>query len=532
MTVDTEPHLAALLEARKERRRAPPYIPQVDSEVQGLLDTFFAQELPGSTVSDVSRLGGGASKEQFVFSLTRPGENAKQYVLRMDPQEAITETSRSREWDILRAMRGTVPVPQVLAIDEDARIFPRPALIMEMMPGVPKPTGIDLSVTGLGTVLGDPLRGKIRPQYADLLAKIHNFDWRAADLASYAAPDADPGQATRWLINFWKELLEQDVVAKEPVLRLATQWLEANVPPCDDPCLVHGDFRTGNYLFDEDSGHITAVLDWEMSYIGDRHADFGWLLQPVFGTHIDGQFRASDIFDGTDDFIAAYEQAGGRPVDRARLHYFTIFNNWKSYILVSVLGIRAAKEAHNHQDVLLTFLACHRPPIYRRACAPARSGRYAMNPSVQDRLDSCVRALEHVILPALPDSASLAREQTMIVMGQVQIIRAQLDAAAGFEQEEADDLAAMAEAICVAASGKTAGLRTALDAADCDIPRNRTAALQDAIDAFLKTFDEQGGPPPAIATVICEYGARRAHKDRVWFSAMGFDAGFVPGGGA
>ncbi|MGB3754456.1 MAG: phosphotransferase family protein [Parerythrobacter sp.] len=363
--IDTEPHLAALLEQRKARRAAPPYIPQVDSEVRGLLEKFFAREEPGATIGDVSRLGGGASKEQFVFSLTTKGGEPQRYVLRMDPEEAITETSRSREWDVLRAMKGVVPVPQPIWIDAEGSTFPRPALIMEMMPGSPKPTSLDLSVTGLGTVLGDPLRDTIRPQYLDMLVAIHNFDWRSADLPSFAAPeeggDADPKQATRWLIGFWKELLEQDAVAKEPVIRLATQWLEANIPDCDELSLVHGDFRTGNYLFDEATGEVTALLDWEMSYIGDRHADFGWLLQPVFGTVIDGTFRASDIFAGEDDFIAAYEAAGGRPVDRKRLQYFTVFNNWKSYILVSVLGMRAAKEAHNHQDVLLTFLAATGP---------------------------------------------------------------------------------------------------------------------------------------------------------------------------
>ena len=361
-TIDTEPHLAAsLLEARKARRTAAPYVPQVDSEVASLLERFFAREEPGAAVGDVARLGGGASKEQFVFSLTRPGGAPERFVLRMDPEEAITETSRAREWDVLRAMKGVVPVPEPVWIDADGAHFPRPALIMEMMPGTPKPSSVDLSVTGLGTVLGDPLRGKIRPQYLDMLVAIHNFDWRSADLPSYAAPDADPKQATRWLIAFWKELLEQDVVAREPVIRLATQWLEANVPDCDELSLVHGDFRTGNYLFDEASGEVTAMLDWEMSYIGDRHADFGWLLQPVFGTVIDGVFRASDIFEGEEDFIAAYEAAGGRPVDRERLRYFTVFNNWKSYILVGVLGMRAAKEAHNHQDVLLTFLAATAP---------------------------------------------------------------------------------------------------------------------------------------------------------------------------
>ncbi len=339
----------------------PPYVPQSDTAVEALLAGYFALHEPSAEVGNVARLGGGASKEQFVFSLARPDGEAKRYVLRMDALEGITETSRQREFEILRAMEGVVPVPRPVWIDADANHFPQPALIMEWVAGTPKPSTITLSVTGLGTVLGDPLRGLIRPQYLDLLSRIHNFDWRGADIPNYAAPDSDPKQATRWLIQFWKALLEQDAVVREPVLRLATQWLEANVPDCDDPRLVHGDFRTGNYLFDEASGQITAVLDWEMSYIGDIHADFGWLLQPVFGTKIDGAFRVSDIFDGPEDFIAAYQTASGNMIDRAKLHYFTVFNAWKSYILVSALGMRAAREQHNHQDVLLTFLAATGP---------------------------------------------------------------------------------------------------------------------------------------------------------------------------
>ncbi len=339
----------------------PPYVPQSDVAVEALLAGYFAMHEPGSTVGDVARLGGGASKEQFVFSLTSADGAAKRYVLRMDALEGITETSRTREYEILRAMEGVVPVPRPVWIDADATHFPQPALIMEWVAGTPKPSTITLSVTGLGTVLGDPLRGLIRPQYLDLLSRIHNFNWRSADIPSYGAPDADTKQATRWLIQFWKELLELDAVVREPVLRLATQWLEVNVPDCDDPRLVHGDFRTGNYLFDEASGQITTVLDWEMSYIGDIHADFGWLLQPVFGTKIDGVFRVSDIFDGPEDFIAAYEATSGNAIDREKLHYFTVFNAWKSYILVSALGMRAAREQHNHQDVLLTFLAATGP---------------------------------------------------------------------------------------------------------------------------------------------------------------------------
>ncbi|MGD1953965.1 MAG: phosphotransferase family protein [Sphingomonadales bacterium] len=358
--IDTEPQLAELLEKRKARRCEPPYVPQEDGAVQGLLEAFFKTEAPGMTVSDGARLGGGASKEQFIFTLMGQDASAKRYVLRMDPTEAITETSRSREFEILKAFQGVIPVPDPVWLDDDGSVFPRPAVIMEFVDGVTKPSNSSLKVTGLGTVLGDPLRDQIRPQYLDMLAKIHNFDWRGADLPSFTAPTADPKQPTRWLIQFWKELLEQDAATQEPVLRLASQWLEDNVPDCEKISVVHGDFRTGNYLFDEASGQVTALLDWEMCYLGDFHADLGWLLQPVFGSNIDGLFRASDIFE-PEDFIASYETVSGNRVNRKTLHYFTVFNAWKSYILVSALGMMAARQAHNHQDVLLTFLAATGP---------------------------------------------------------------------------------------------------------------------------------------------------------------------------
>ncbi|NVE96032.1 phosphotransferase family protein [Altererythrobacter lutimaris] len=360
MAVDTEPQLAAMLEARKARRDLPPYIPQRDGIVSDLLQSFFAKEKPEATVSGVARMGGGASKEQFIFNLTEKDGEPRKYVLRMDALEGITETSRAREYELLKAFQGVVPCPDPIWVDGDAEHFPTPAVIMEFVDGVTKPATDGVSVTGLGTVLGDPLRDKVRPQFVEYLAKIHNFDWQSVGPKEFSGPTADPKQATRWLIQFWKELLEQDAVTKEPVLRLATQWLEDNVPDCPKPGIVHGDYRTGNYLFEETTGKITAILDWEMAYIGDYHDDLAWATQPVFGSMIDGTFRASDLAP-PEQLLAEYEAASGNPVDPARLHYFTVFNAWKSYILVSALGMQAANTKHNHQDVLLTFLAATGP---------------------------------------------------------------------------------------------------------------------------------------------------------------------------
>jgi hypothetical protein len=160
-----------------------------------------------------------------------------------------------------------------------------------------------------------------------------------------------------------------------------------------------------------------------------------------------------------------------------------------------------------------------------------------MNPSVQDRLGSVLRALSGVILPALPKDAGLAQEQAMLAMGHIQIILAQMDAAPAFEAGEADDLTTMAEAIAALAAGGAAtqrtldALRSSLTAHVTAAPATRTAALQDAIDALLCALASDGDADAraAVNAAVLNHGAARSDKDRRWFAAMGFDIDYSGG---
>jgi len=353
--MDMEPTCQAALRGRAERRRMPPYSARKTADVADALTRFFAEVKPGAKVSGVNRMGGGASKEQFVFAL-EGGPAAERYVLRMDPLEAITETDRKREFEIMNAVQGLIPAPKPLWMDEQGAIFGRPAAIMTFVGGVTKPSGAGLKVSGLGTDLGPRLRKQLRGPFLDHLVKLHGMDWRGADLPSFAAPEADPKQAARWSLNYWKQLWRLDGIEPIPIVSYAEQWLTDNLPDTHELVLAHCDFRTGNYLFDEASGRMTAVLDWEMARIGDFHEDLGWVLMQIFGSYEDGVFRASDLYE-REEFIAAYEAASGRTVDRATLHYYDVMSSWKCYIITAANGMSAARAQHNHQDVLLTFLA-------------------------------------------------------------------------------------------------------------------------------------------------------------------------------
>jgi aminoglycoside phosphotransferase (APT) family kinase protein len=348
---DMEPTCQRALLGRIENRKKGPYSARKTDEVAAELATFFAKIKPGAVVAGVHRMGGGASKEQFVFTL-----DGERHVLRMDPLEAITETDRKREFEIMNAVHGLIPVPRMLWMDEDGSTFGRPAAIMSFVGGVTKPSDAGLKVSGLGTSLGPRLRAALKGPFLDYLVKLHALDWRQADLPSFSAPAADPKQAGLWSLNYWKQMWALDGIEHIPIMSYATQWLTDNIPDCHELVLAHCDYRTGNYLFDESAGKITAVLDWEMARIGDFHEDLGWILVQIFGTFEDNIFRASDLYE-REEFISAYEAATGRTVNRKTLHYYDVMSSWKTYIITAANGMSAARAQHNHQDVLLTFLA-------------------------------------------------------------------------------------------------------------------------------------------------------------------------------
>lgn len=356
--MDMETINREILTRRRSSRDLPPYRAALTHEVADLLAGFFGQIDPAMRISGVRRVGGGASKEQFLFTLCHGDSREEAYLLRMDPRCAITETDRAREFTILEAMQGHVPVPEVAWIDATGAHFPQPAAIMKVVSGVTKPAGAGATVTGLGTWLGPDLRSKLRGQFLDHLVTIHAYDYRAKPLPTFEIPDADPKQAARWGLNYWRELWDIDQGEARPIVSLASQWLQDNMPDCppENLVLMHGDYRTGNYLFEETSGEITAILDWELARIGDFHEDLAWVLMQIFGIWEDGEFRASDLF-GREEFINEYEKRSGRTVDRSVLHYYDVLSSYKCYIIVGANGLAAARSQHNHQDVLLTFLA-------------------------------------------------------------------------------------------------------------------------------------------------------------------------------
>jgi len=335
---------------------SPPSLDTLTTAVTALIDGHIEEPF---TVSDARWLGGGASKLQMAFTLDwiPPGGSRTQtpLVLRMEPAESIVETSRLREFQLIKAFQGVVPVPPVYWLDAYADHLPYPGLIYGHVAGTAKPTAGTGGVSGLGTNLGPDFRQALAPQVVRHLAAIHTFDFTQSDMSAFDIPDLGT-QSVQWAVNWWTRVWEEDCEEDIPLMRLTSHWLRANMPPVERLSVVHGDYRTGNYLFTEDDRQITAILDWELGRIGDRHQDLAWLSSPALG-HIaeDGKTFLANGLLPPDELFAAYEQASGLHVDPKRLHYYSVFNAFCIAVLTLGTSYRVARGAKTHQDITLMW---------------------------------------------------------------------------------------------------------------------------------------------------------------------------------
>ncbi|MFM2100335.1 MAG: hypothetical protein RLZZ366_1874, partial [Pseudomonadota bacterium] len=214
--------------------------------------------------------------------------------------------------------------------------------------------------SGVGIVIGERASSVLMPQYLDNLVAIHGFDFAGADLSTYAVPEAGTTQAALWQLNFWERVLEDDEVDPSPLLAYTACWLREHAPVCAEPVLLHGDYRLGNFMFDEDTLEMTAVLDWELAHIGDFHEDVAYALEPLFCSRdAQGKPLVASMMLGN-AYLDGYAQRSGRVIDPKVLLWYQVLTSFKLSLMNFASGVRAARDGTNHQSAFLGFLAaCH-----------------------------------------------------------------------------------------------------------------------------------------------------------------------------
>lgn len=357
-----ESEIDRILTRRVERRAGPAYSPQTLPGLSEGVESLLKSQLDGPFRLENARwLTGGASKLQMSFDLDwdQPGVGRTRtpMVLRMEPAESIVETSRKREYQLIKALDGVVPVPPAYWVDADGSHLPYPGLIYGLVPGTTKPAAASTGVSGFGTNLGPDLRGPLGKQFVEHLAAIHTFDFSTADMSAFEVPQPGTTQSIEWALNFWGRVWEEDAEEEVPLLTVAAQWLRQNMPANEYNSIVHGDYRTGNYLFVESEARISALLDWELGRLGDRHQDLAYVASPTWG-HLaeDGKtFLASGVMP-VEEFLETYERLSGLTVDQKRLNYYQVYNAYMLAVLTFATSYRIVRGGKTHQDILVSWV--------------------------------------------------------------------------------------------------------------------------------------------------------------------------------
>ena len=363
-----EREIDRILTRKLRLRSGPPFAPvSLETLVAGV-NALLGRHLRESfRVFEPQWMTGGASKLQMSFQLewNAPGigRTVTPLVLRMEPSASIVESSRRREFQLIQALTGHQPVPPAYWSDAEAEFLPHPAIIYGFVEGVTKPSDGAAGVSGVGTCFPPEARAALSRQFVEAMVSMHCFNWREASLDAFDIPPLGTA-AAEWQLNWWQRVWEEDAHEDVPLLQLAIAWMRQNIPVLDHVSVVHGDYRTGNFLYDEASNRITAVLDWETAHLGDRHEDLVYMTNSPYKQLMeDGKTYMLGGLMTAEELYAAYEKASGLPVIPASLKFYKVLNALKVVAVVLATGYRASRCGNTHQDLVLTWVMGFAPVV-------------------------------------------------------------------------------------------------------------------------------------------------------------------------
>jgi aminoglycoside phosphotransferase (APT) family kinase protein len=291
------------------------------------LADFVAQQeglAPGRVrVEGLGRLVGGSSRLMWSADVElerAAGTERREVVLRQDPPGRIVPGRMGLEFDLLVAAAAAgVPVPRVYWCDPTPQHLGAPFFAMQRLSAETIPRRL------LRDERYADARARLCDQLARALAAIHAIDLGPSALGQALEAPEPPASAAESEIRKTADGYRMLALEPHPVLDLAERWLLAHAPATDRLHLVHGDFRLGNFMFDE-SG-LVAVLDWELAHWGDPVEDLAWLCVRAwrFGSH---DLPAAGLAS-REALVASYQAAGGAPVDFEALRFWEVLGNFK-----------------------------------------------------------------------------------------------------------------------------------------------------------------------------------------------------------
>jgi aminoglycoside phosphotransferase (APT) family kinase protein len=269
----------------------------------------------GETATGLTQLEGGWSRQAYVLATATAAGATREFVVRVKPEGALLDTDLRQEFEVYRLLgaRG-IAVPAVYAYEAGDNAFGGPFFVMDRAPGSSPNVWRrrDRAELEANWEAG----GSLAEDLLDSLVRLHAIP--AAD-----APPVLPRRDFEAAVAHWEEVQGQMALVRDPIVEDAYAWLRDREPDPAEPAIVHGDYRIGNCL--NQDGRITAILDWELSYVGDPRYDLGYISldyeagaftrpgSPLLGSIAEREW-----------FFDSYEARSGRPVDREVVRTYAV----------------------------------------------------------------------------------------------------------------------------------------------------------------------------------------------------------------
>ena len=264
--------------------------------------------------ANVAGFKGPVAVEQFKGGQSNPTfkltANGKSYVLRRKPPGPLLKGAHAveREAQVMAALgKVNFPAPHIYGLCTDDSVIGSWFFIMDMVQG---------------RIFWDATFPQIsnadRPAYFDAMnatiAQLHSVDYAAVGLGDYGRP----GNYFERQIGRWsKQYLEDELAGRDPNMDKVIATLPGLIPPGDETSLIHGDFRCDNMIFHPTEPRVIAVLDWELSTLGNPLADFAYhSMMYHISPHIVPGVAGADLkalnIPSETDYVAAYCKRTGR----------------------------------------------------------------------------------------------------------------------------------------------------------------------------------------------------------------------------
>ncbi|MBI4774276.1 MAG: phosphotransferase [Deltaproteobacteria bacterium] len=294
---------------------------EIDSKA---LDRYLSAYVHGyAGPAEVVQFRGGQSNPTYRIDTPR-----KRYVLRRKPPGKLLQSAHAvdREYRVITALAETdVPVPRTYLLCEDPEVIGTPFFVMDCMEGR---IFWDSALPGL-----EPKeRREIYLFMNKTIASLHNVDFEALGLSDYGKPgNYIARQAARWTKQYRASETEEI-----PEMNRLIEWLPQHIPESDETSIVHGDFRIDNLVFHPKEPRIIAILDWELSTLGDPRADFSYhgmiyqMPRDIFNGIAGIDLRSLGIPE-EEEYISAYCRRTGRQT----------IENWRYYHAYNMFRLAA-----------------------------------------------------------------------------------------------------------------------------------------------------------------------------------------------